>query len=888
MLTLLPSRTVGIEMNRKPAKFARWILFLLVRSGNRETLIGDLEEEYDYISEEHGKFRADLWYLRQIFIPLNNFIRSHILWSVIMLNNYLKVALRNIKKHKSFTIINVSGLAIGLACCILLAIYINSELSFDNYHTKKDRIYRVGEEMSYANFNSKQTATNGVIAEALKAKYPEVEETSRFRYNRTSVKYKEKQFTERFYFTDKSVFNIFSWPLLQGDPNTALDAPYSIVLTAEMAAKYFANEDPIGKIIILNETEEYTVTGILDNIPRYSTLRFNGLCSFSTLYTGKNMSPRILTDWTSHNFNTYVLLREGVDKTEFQKKIRNIYFEYAAEELEASGASYFVFLQPIRDIYLRPLRQNFGPISYVYIFSAVAVFILLIACFNFMNLSTSRSMTRAVEVGVRKVLGANRGRLIKQFLTEALLLSIFSMIIAIVIAISLLPVISNYAQRDLYKDIFEIPWLFPGLLLIAIIVGLLAGSYPAFILSRFEPIQVIKNKLQGPKTNVNFRRILVLTQFVISIALIIGTGLIMQQLNYLKTKDTGFDKEHVVCISVRDQLVRNTLPVIQGKFRQIPEVINTGAASRLPGWGGPMNSKIPDGFSEDNTQLMQEINVDEHFLPTMGIKIVEGRNFSKVYGNDPRGSVIINETAAKTFGWENPIGKVIQTPNTDDPELIKKEKRIVIGVVKDFHLSTLTTEIRPFFIANVLDYPFAYGKIQALATRIQPGDISATINKMEAIWEDTFPDKPFTYYFLDADFNEQFINIERSRDIISYFTFLAIFIACLGLFGMVAYAAEKRTKEIGIRKTLGCSVAQIMTLLSKELIALVLLSNLIAYPIAYFSIAQWLKDFPYRIDINIYIFLLSTFIAVIISLLTISYQSLKAAMANPIDALKYE
>jgi putative ABC transport system permease protein len=454
--------------------------------------------------------------------------------------------------------------------------------------------------------------------------------------------------------------------------------------------------------------------------------------------------------------------------------------------------------------------------------------------------------------------------------------------------LTLIPVISDYAQRDLLGDFFEIPWLFPGIFIGTILVGLLAGSYPAFILSRFEPIQVIKNKLHAPKANVNFRRILVVTQFVISITLIIGTALVMQQLDYLKTKDAGFDKEHVVCISVRDQLVRNTIPALQDKFRQIPEVINTGASSRLPGWGGPMNSKIPEGYSEDNTQLMREINVDEHFLPTLGIKIIEGRNFSKAHGNDPRGSVIINETAARTFGWENPIGKIIQTPNTDDPELIEKENRKVIGVVKDFHLSALTSEIQPFFIANVLDYPFGYGKIQALATRIQPGDIRTTLTKMEAIWTDTFPDKPFNYYFLDEDFNEQFINIERSRDIISYFTFLAIFIASLGLFGMVAYAAEKRTKEIGIRKTLGCSVTQIMTLLSKELIALVLVANLIAYPIAYFSITRWLNEFPYRMDINIYTFLLSTLLAVIISLLTISYQSLKAATANPIDALKYE
>jgi putative ABC transport system permease protein len=377
-------------------------------------------------------------------------------------------------------------------------------------------------------------------------------------------------------------------------------------------------------------------------------------------------------------------------------------------------------------------------------------------------------------------------------------------------------------------------------------------------------------------------------QFVISITLIIGTALVMQQLDFLRSKDAGFDKEHVICLTVRDESVRKAIPELQNQFGQLPEVINSGAASTLPGWGGPMNSKIPEGFGKENTQLMREINMDVNFLPTLGIRIIKGRNFSREFPNDSRGSVIINETAAKKFGWDDPIGKYIQTPNTDDPELIEYENRKVIGVVKDFHLSSLTREIQPFFLANVLDYPFQYGKLRVLATRIKPGDTRSTITKLESVWKKMFADKPFNYYFLDDDFNEQFIRIEQSRDIISYFTFLAIFIACLGLFGMVAYAAEKRTKEIGIRKTMGSSVTQIMALLSKELISLVLIANIIAYPIAYFAINHWLEDFPYRININFYTFLLSTLLAVIISLVTISYQSLKAAMANPVDALKYE
>jgi putative ABC transport system permease protein len=875
-------------MNNKPAKIIISIISLLTRSGNRQTLIGDIEEEYDYICSEKGRAQANVWSIGQIFLPLFYFIQSQLLWSMIMLRNYLKTAFRNIKRHKSYTIINISGLAIGLACGILLTVYIHSELSFDSYHEKKERIFRLGEEMSFNNFNTRQTATNGVIAAALKDNYPEIEETARFRYTRTTLKYEQKQFSERFNYTDPSVFNIFSWRLIKGDAKAALTAPGSIILTQEMAEKYFGNQDPIGKIVILNDNQEFTVTGIMANVPSYSTLRFDGLLSFSTLYNEKIMAPRILTDWISHNFNTYVLLKQGVNKEELEAKIKDIYYDYAGEEMAVMGSSFYVFLQPIKDIYLRPINNDFGPISYVYIFSAVAIFILLIACVNFMNLSTSRSITRATEVGVRKVLGANRGKLIKQFLTEALLLSTISMVIALLLVFTLLPVISNYAQRDLTNDFFNLPWLIPGLLIGTIFVGLLAGSYPAFILSKFQPVQVIKNKFSAPKTNTIFRRVLVVTQFVISITLIISTALVVQQLDFLKSKDAGFDKDHVVCISIRDQLVRQSLPVFQTKLKQLPGVINSGAASSLPGWGGPMNSKIPQGYSRDNTQLMRDINVDEYFLPTLGIEIVEGRNFSIEYGSDPNSSIIINQTAAKTFCWENPIGKIIQTHDIEKPDGNSFVNRTVIGVVKDFHLSSMTREIQPLYIANVLNYPYNYGKIKALATRIKPGDMSSTLREMETIWKETFTDKPFNYYFLDEDFSEQFYRLEQSRDIISYFTFLAIFIACLGLFGMVAYAAEKRTKEIGIRKTMGSSVAQIMALLSKELITLVLVANVIAYPIAYFAITQWLSSFPYRININLYTFFLSTLIALLISLLTVSYQSLKAATANPVDVLKYE
>jgi putative ABC transport system permease protein len=873
---------------KKPPRIAEKLLKYFLGKENSISRFRDFEEVFYDIAENTGLFRAQKWYWKQVIISIPNLIINSIFWSITMFKNYLLTSFRNIKKHKSFTVINISGLAIGMACCILLAIYINSELSFDNYHVNANRIYRVGQDVSFNNFTGRSSATNGVIAEALEKNYPEVEATTRFSYLYTSIMYKDKQFNDRFYYSDKPVFNIFTWPFIQGDPKTALSAPYSIVLTKETANKYFGNEDPIGKTLLINENEEFKVTGVIEDIPKYSTLRFKGLLSFSTLYARSKEPDHLLTDWMSHNFRTFVLLKKDVDYKEFENKIKNIYYNYIEDELIARGANYKVFLQPLKDIYLRPIDQKFGPIVYVYIFSAVALFILLIACVNFMNLSTARSMTRSIEVGVRKVFGANRNKLINQFLTETLLLSTISMILAVGIVYIFLPVISEFAQRDLSQDFPGFIKFIPGFIGIVIFVGLVAGSYPALFLSKFEPAQVIKEKSKSVKSNILFRRMLVLTQFVISITLIIGTALVIQQLDYLKNKDTGFNKEHVVCLSVRDQVVRQQLPVLKEKIKNLPEVINTGAASNLPGWGAALNAKIPEGYSVENTQLMLEVNVDDDFLSTMEIDIISGRNFSKEFAGDPRSSVIINETAAKRYGWDQPIGKIIKTLNIDKPNEKEFEDRKVIGVIKDYHLSGLSSQIEPAFIANVLDFPFPYGRIRVLAIRIKPGSTSSVLSKIEHVWKDIFPDKPFNYYFMDEDFNEQFISIERSRDILSYFTFLAIFISCLGLFGMASYLAEKRTKEIGIRKVLGCSVSKIIALLSKELIYIILVANIIAYPLAYFTMNQWFQDFPYRIDINYYTFIFSTILALVISLVTVSYQSIKASIANPIHALKYE
>lgn len=807
-------------------------------------------------------------------------------------SNYFKIILRNIKRHKIYSFINIMGLAIGMACCILLLLHIRSELSFDSYHQNADRIHRL---CAYVNIGGKEEyggQSNATAAEVLRKGFPEIVNTVRFRYTPGStVKFEDKLFFENnIYYADDTVFDIFSWPLTKGNPQTALNSPYSIVISEELAEKYFGTEDPLGKILNFNDQENYQVTGVMENIPQNSHFVFDALCSFKTLYVqGKEMSF-ILRDWLSYNFMTYLLLDKGADYQEVNKKIRNLLEIHAGNQMEAKGAKEELFLLPLKDIYLRPVWQTTGPILYVYIFSVIALFVLLIACVNFMNLSTARSANRAKEVGMRKVLGAERKKLIAQFLGESFFLSFLSLCIALFLVDLALPVINALSGQSLSLDFVEIPWLIPGFLGLAAFTGLIAGSYPALYLSAFHPVKVLKGSLKSASANSRLRRILVVFQFSISITLIIGTGIIIKQLNHMKHEDPGFNKEHVLVLPLTDSAVRDSIPVIKKEFRQHPGVIHVAASSTIPGWWPPSGDKIPEGYTQAQMQLMDELNVDEDFIPLMGIEVIAGRNFSREFGTDNRNSVIINETAARRYGWTNPLGKTIKTfdPKRTDPSEPGWISKSVIGVVKDFHLRYLSQVIEPLFIQSDPDFPIPHGVLDLMLVRINPEKMSDTLRFLEKKWAEIAPSSAFDPFYLDDAFNAQFINMERSRGVFSYFTFLAIFIGCLGLFGMASFTTEQRTKEIGIRKVLGSSVANIVFLLSKELMGSVLLANAIAWPLAYIMLRNWIQDFPYRTDINILIFVASAGFVFVIGLATISYRAVKAALANPADSLRYE
>lgn len=802
--------------------------------------------------------------------------------------NHIKIVLRKIKRQKGFSFINVTGLSIGMACCILMVLYIRSELSFDTFHENADRIYALGVQSLREGYEFRGTASNATAAEVLQNEYPEVAEAVRYGYKpEQSFSYEGKRFTlDSVQYADENVFKVFTWPMIKGDPNSALSAPHTIVLTEKIARQCFGESDPIGKILKFSEEESFVVTGVVKDVPDNSWINYDALCSFKTLYTKKALE-RMLTDWLSHNFYTYLLLKEGVQPGYLEKKFPALLERFAGNDMRERGAMESLFLHPFRQLYLNPPWTTRGPIFYVYIFSVVAVLILFIACFNFMNLSTARSATRAHEVGMRKVLGASRKSLVSQFISESLFFSSVSLGLAVTLVQVILPAINSLTGRTLSLSIIEVHFLIPGFIVLTLCVGLAAGIYPALLLSRFIPANMLRGRMSSVKSNIKLRRGLVVMQFVISITLVICTVVIVRQLFFLQNMDAGFDRENVVVIPATDDEIRTSREVLKAEFKQNPNIISVAASSTIPGGGYPNNMKIPEGFAETDAVLMDEINADRDFLQTMGIELVAGRNFEKEFRSDELNSVLINETAAKQFGWDNPVGKTIKSYDPRMPDKQFKDMT-VIGVVKDFHLRYLTQEMEPVYIGCDPDYPLPFNYMDVISVRFKPVDITGTLDFMKKRWEKIFPNIPFEYYFLDEIFGFQFQQIERSRKIFSYFSFLAIFVACLGLYGMAAFSAVQRTKEIGIRKVLGSTTTGIIALLGKELIGLILIANLIAWPISYWAMSRWIQNYPYRVNLGIELFFASSLTVLLIGLLTVSYQAIKAALSNPIDCLRYE
>jgi putative ABC transport system permease protein len=783
-----------------------------------------------------------------------------------LLWNYFKVALRKIRRYKGYSFINISGLAIGMACCFFVFLWVQDELSFDRFHSNAKEIYRVlyhpQDTDIYSSYGS------GPLGPALKADYPEIINFTRtFGEANGPLKYRDQVFTGKVRGVDNSFFEMFTFAFIKGDSKNCMSEPRSIVLTEKMAAILFHEEDPLGKTVGFEwwgTWHNLKVTGVIEDVPSNCHIQFDYLLPFEFV-TWSGMS---VEDWDVAAYQTYVLLPKNADARAVQEKIAGTVKRHFPE------SPYTLYLEPLTRIHLYNFTGG-GPITYVYIFSIIGVLILCIACINFMNLSTARSMERAREVGMRKVVGSTRAQLVKQFLGESVLLSFISFILALLLVQLLLPSVNNIVGKPLTLLHSGSPLLiFLGM---AILTGILSGSYPAVFLSSFRPVSVLKGSVRSGSQNIRLRKLLVIGQFIVSIALIIGTMIIYQQLVYMRNTDMGINKSHVINMELRGSL-RNQYGTIKSELLRNPDIMAVCAtnASFSKRFG---TDKIGwEGKPEDKRIFMSIHSVDFDYQKIFDIKMAQGRYFSRDYPTDISDGIIVNETAAKIMGMESPVGQRISCWIPYDPQ----RSGTIVGVVKDFHFRSLHEKIDPLVLV------IAPGWFTDAYIRIKPENVPETLGFIEKTIKGLAPDFPFEYSFLDEDIDNLYKSEQRIENLVRYGTFLAIFIACLGLFGLASFTAEKRTKEIGIRKVLGASISGIVLLLTKEFTKWVILANLVAWPVAYFVMSRWLQNFAYHVNIGIGTFLLSAALALITALVTVSFQAVKTAASNPVDSLRYE
>ena len=809
-----------------------------------------------------------------------------------MIKNYLTVAIRNLMRHKLYTSINVLGLAIGLACGILILLYIQQEFAVNRSHTLGDRIYKVIREERSSTQTTYSSGTSGALGPVLEETFPEVETTVRIWRWTVDAKYGERKGGYQFGLVDDNFLDVFDFPLIKGDLETAFRTPYSVVITDDMAQHLFGDIDPMGKTFSIDNVSfpgEYTVTGIVKAPPLSSRLYFEIL---STTMTPVLETQEVWTMWRPlqswRPVNTFVLLKAGQNPETLQAKIQSLIKQYMGDEVAAKNTYY---LQPLHRVYLygesdfNPAADS--PMQHIYMLTAIGLIVVVIACVNFTNLATARAVTRKREVGVRKVVGAHRPQLMVQFLTESLLLTCSALLIALALVELCLPLFNQFVRGDLHLNAAMVMAGAPAVLALTLAVGLLAGWYPAFFLSSFSPVTVLKSSASSSSGSNGLKKGLVVFQFGMSILLVICTLIVYQQLRFIETKEMGFARDHIVSlpIFVRDfskesnpqkRLSARHLMVKQ-VFLEHPNILSASALRyNITGYSGRLRLAWPDGDpTKERTFRINE--VDDSFFETFDIPVLRGRAFSADVASDTSQAIILNETAVRLLGWEDdPIGKQIVLPAYDNLSLI------VIGVVKDYHNLTLREEIAPMgFLAR-------WKMFYSLVLRIRPENTAQTLSFLETQWKRFVPDAPFEYHFMDEIIDWVYFNEQLTGKMLGVFSLLAIFVACLGLFGLAAFMVQSRTKEIGVRKVLGASTPHLMMLLSREFIFLVLLANLIAWPIAYYLMHDWLSEFAYQTDLNVLPFVASAIMALIIAFGTVSMQAIRAARSNPIDALRYE
>jgi putative ABC transport system permease protein len=860
----------------QPPRAGEWLLKRLYYDNGKHTHLGDFAEIYGEILAEKGRFRAVAWYWGQILRSLPGFVANKVYWSLSMLRNYAVISYRNAVKNPGFSLIALLGLAVGLACFILILAYVRFETSYDTFHEKSNRIYRIISTDSSPGMDSRvfQAYNADPLAAALRTDYPEVSHVARFYpfENKAVLKSEDRAFTQSGYFADRDFLEIFSFPLVRGDESAALAAPGSIVLSKTTAQKLFGDRDPIGQPISFRTRRgpaDLNVSGVVEDVPRNSHLQFDFIISLASLEADKSKSY-MFNNWKVWNFHMYVELTEAAAKKPLEEKLTAFIRKLKPE----TGESGFRFvLQPLGDIHLRSniegeLSTN-NEIRYIYLFLTIALLILLIAAINYMNLVTARSSTRAREIGIRKVTGANRRQLFQQFLGESVVFALLALVLALAIVRLAFPRFSAVAGADLrLADLAQGSFL----LLIfgaTLLTGIFSGAYPALVLSAFQPVRVLKELMASGKKGARLRNLLVVGQFTASIVLIISAVVVAKQLRFIRSQRLGFDREHVLVIPLRESEAVAKAGAIKTELLRHPEIESVSQTSALPTKirSRMINQKLVNDQGETVEMDYHFDYVDEDFLKVFKIDLIAGRNFSP----EDKNVVLINETMAKKVGWSDPLSRGISAMGDGDR---------IIGVVKDFYFDSFHSSLEPMVLF--------FERGDNLAVRIRSGNVMKTVALVKDVFERSARSQPWEFSFYDDDFNALYRKEQRTGEIFGAFAGLAVLIAGLGLLGLAAFAVERRTKEIGIRKVLGASAPHLAFRLSREFLGLVLAANVIAFPIAYFAMSRWLQDFAYRIGLTAWPFLLAAAGALVFAFLTVSTQTLRAASANPVETLRYE
>ena len=863
-----------------PPSLAHWLLIRMTRAEEQESVVNDFAEIYAQIKEENGSCQARRWYWAQVLKSIPMFLKIQMSWGATMIKNYFKIAFRIIKRKKVFSFINIAGLTIGIMCSLFILLLIHYEFSYDRHIENAENIYRVIIQWPIEFMNTdKITWTAAPLAPFLKEQFPEVEKAVRVDdvEGGVSLSYGKHVFAEdKFFFVDPDFLTMFSVSFTKGQPETALNQPLSVVISENAARKYFSNENPLGKNLRYNNKFDFQVTGIFKNVPKNTHFTYDFLASFQSIYTLQGEDAVYIDRWNSMNYQTYVQLREETNPLEFQKVIEQNILKITPEHM----SDYHYFLQPLTKIHLGgfipgELAQNIQ-MKYITIFAGIALLIILITCFNYINLSTACFSVRAGEINTRKVVGANRKNLIQQFMTEAFLNTMIAFVLSLILLYFAMPLINAMIGTDIEPALLKEANILASVLVLVCVIGFLSAYYPALHLSSYRSVSHLKSgPFAGDKRSGLSRNILVVVQFVISIALIVSAVTVHCQVGFIMEQNLGHLEDPIVTLPVveENEEIKGSIDVFCNDLKKESAIKGISVSSWLPTNIRSGDYAVWDGQEQGQRILFHNLRADYDFLDLYDIPLIEGRNFSKDFPSDKTQAYIVNETAVRMMNMEEPIGKRFGYPYREG---------VIIGVVKDFHFVPMHQRVKPLAIR------WDPQGMNFISIKIDAQHMTRAIPLIENKWKDLSPGFAFKYSFIDEEVEALYRSERRLNRAVTLFTYIALFLACLGLFGLVLFSVEKRVKEIGVRKVLGAGTMDIVALLSKDFIRLVLLANLIALPLAYFLINKWLQSFAYRVELSVWIFILSGLAVLVVALLTVSFQTVKAATANPVDSIRYE